>query len=148
MSESKTSERRIEAAEKKRQALELRKAGATYAAIAAALGYESTSSAYKAVMTAIRAIYREPAEEVRELEIARCDEMLRALWPGVMAGDAKKVNAALRVMERRSKYLGLDAPQKVDVRHMIEELAREAGLSEEDTAAAVAEAERIARNRE
>jgi hypothetical protein len=48
------------------------------------------------------------AEEVRELELQRCDEMILGLWPHVRRGDAKAVFAAVRVQERRAKLLGLD----------------------------------------
>ena len=52
--ESKTSQNRLAAAEKHRQALELRRGGATFAEIAAMLGYEGPSGAYRAVMGALR----------------------------------------------------------------------------------------------
>lgn len=148
MAESNTSERMITAAERQVQALALRKAGVSYEQIASALGYASGSGAYQAVHRALRKMLKEPAEEVRDLEVARLDEMLRALWPGVQAGEPKKVLAALRVMERRAKLLGLDAPAKIDVRHMIEELAREFDMTPEQAAAAVAEAERIVKAHE
>lgn len=114
MAESRTSPRRVETVERKRQALELRKAGATYDQIAATVGFANRGGAYKAVKAGIREILREPAEEVIQLECARLDEMLRALWPGVMRGDPVSIQRALGVMERRARLLGLDAPKKLE----------------------------------
>jgi len=80
MGESKASANRIAAAERRGQALALRKAGIGYAAIARQLGYAGPSGAYKAIVTALRALTREPAEELRALELARLDELLAGLW--------------------------------------------------------------------
>lgn len=108
--ESKASERRIASAEKKRQALELRKAGVGYVKIAEQLGYKSVSSAHDAVMSALKAITKEPAEEVRTMEIERLDAMLFAISPQVRAGHLGAIDRSLRIQERRAKLLGLDMP--------------------------------------
>ena len=76
MSESKTSERRLEAIEKQRKALELRKAGVGYVAIAKQLGYAGPSSSFKAVNSALKRTLQEPADEVRRLELERLDALL------------------------------------------------------------------------
>ena len=92
------------------QALELRKAGVSYEAIAASLGYRDRSGAYRAVTAALKLTLREPAEELRTLELERLDAMLLALWRRVQAGDEKTVDRVLHIMERRARLLGLDAP--------------------------------------
>jgi len=95
--------------------LSLRKAGLTYAKIAERVGI-SKQGAYKAVQTALNEIrehYRETAVEVVALELERLDEMTAALEGKVAYGDPQSVATALRVMERRAKLLGLDAPQKI-----------------------------------
>ena len=99
----------MQAHERHLQALELRKAGATYQAIAEQLGYAHGKSAYKAVASALRATLREPAAGVRELEVARLDSALLAVWRRVQAGDDKAIDRLLRISERRAKLLGLDA---------------------------------------
>ena len=38
--------------------------------------------------------------------------MTVALWPAAMRGDVTAVTGLLRIMERRAKLLGLDAPVK------------------------------------
>jgi hypothetical protein len=94
------------------QALELRKAGASYRTIAEQLGYRGVSGAFKAVTSALKATLKEPAEELRTLELERLDAMLLPLWRRVQNGDEKAVDRVLRIAERRAKLLGLDAPTR------------------------------------
>lgn len=108
-----TSARMIRAREREKKALELRKAGATYAQIAEKLGYSDPKSAWHAVMRALDRLPREDAEKVRRLELSRLDTIALRLWRKIVEeGDIQAVNAYLRVMERRARYLGLDAPEK------------------------------------
>jgi transposase-like protein len=95
-------------AEKRRQALELRKAGYGFDDIARALGYVNAGGAYKAVQQALKDTYREPADEVRKLELERIDRLTRAIWTRAVGGDGESIDRVLRLMQRRAKYLGLD----------------------------------------
>jgi len=108
--ESASSPRRIQAKERQRQALELRKAGATYEDIASKLRYASATGAHKAVVRAMQAIIEEPAQEVRKIEIERLDRMLLSVWGQVRDGNLGAIDRVLRIMERRARLLGLDAP--------------------------------------
>ncbi len=110
MSESKTSERRLEAVQKQRQALQLRLAGVPFAHIAEKLGYRSASGAFKAVSSALERTLREPADAVRKLELERLDHFLFRLWPAIQRGEPAAIGQAVKILERRAKYLGLDAP--------------------------------------
>lgn len=103
----------VEAADRTRQALELRMAGYTYDAIAEQLGYRNRSGAYLAVDRALKATLREPADHVRELEQDRLDRLQRGVWDDAIKGDSFKVDRVLKIMERRADLLGLDAPKKV-----------------------------------
>jgi hypothetical protein len=38
--------------------------------------------------------------------------LLKAMWSKAMKGDVARVDRCLRIMERRAKLLGLDAPSK------------------------------------
>lgn len=135
MSESKTSKRRLEAIETQRQALELRRSGMSYPAIAEQLGYAGPAGAFKAVESALQRTLQEPADEVRRIELDRLDFMLRKTWEWVENGEPKAIDRALRIMERRARYLGLDAPQTVNVQHILLEeatrLAEEQGLDKD-----------------
>jgi preprotein translocase subunit SecD len=117
--------RRVAAHDRQLRALELRKAGATYQVIAEQLGYAQAKGAYKAVASALKLTLREPAEELRELEVARLDAMLLVLWRRVQAGDEKAVDRVLRIMERRARLLGLDAPTNTKVELTLEDIDRE-----------------------
>ena len=107
--QSKTSPQRVRLVEKHLQALELRKTGFTYAEIALNLGYRSPSGAEKAVRSAIRKVFLEPATEVLKIELFRLDALLQAIWQKAKDGDYQAVDRVLRIMERRAKLLGLDA---------------------------------------
>ena len=113
MSESKTSQRRLRAADRQRQALELRKAGVSFEEIARSLGYAGPSSSYRAVMSALKRTLQEPADEVRKLELVRLDRAQRIAWERMLQGDLEALGKVIKVMERRAKLLGIDAPQKL-----------------------------------
>jgi hypothetical protein len=137
-----TSAARLASLDKARRALLLRTAGASFEQIAQALGYASRSGAYFAVEQALRRTLREPAAAVRQLALLRLDEMLRGLWPAITRGDVAAVGTGLRILERQAKYLGLDAPLRVDIEQTVRQMARDAGIDESDALAAVREAER------
>src|SRR5690625_3765002 len=105
-SESLTSPRRINAAEKRGRALELRKAGATYDQIANQVGYSNRGNAQRAVQNALREITAEPAREVRALELERLDAMLLGVWSQARTGHLGSIDRVLRIQERRAKMLG------------------------------------------
>ena len=112
MAESMTSEKRLAELDKQRQALEFRKAGLGFEAIARQLGYRGPSGAYYAVATAMRRTLQEPADELRALELARLDNLLRGIWVEARTGNVAKIDRVLKIMDRRASLLGLDAPQR------------------------------------
>lgn len=119
------------------EACRLRARGLTYEQIATDLGMASRSSAYDAVQRALTATVKEPAEEVRQIELIRLDELHRSalavleathyvvdkgavvLWNGEPLIDDGPILAAvdrlLKVQERRARLLGLDSPQRVSI---------------------------------
>jgi len=103
--------------ERRVKALSLRRAGATYQQIAAATGVslETAYSDVQAELSALRLQTVEDATAVRELELRRLDDYTRALTPRAAQGDIAAVTTLLKVQERRSKYLGLDAPTKQEI---------------------------------
>lgn len=107
---STTSPAQIKVNERQIRALNLRKAGATFPEIAEAEGYASPSGAYEAVKAALKKTMSEPAEELRQLELTRLDDMLASIWDAVLAGDTDSIATALRISERRARLLGLDRP--------------------------------------
>ena len=105
----------VQANERQIKALTLRKAGAGYQAIADALGYKDHTGAWRAVKAALKRTQQEPADELRQLELARLDDMLKAIAPHVAAGNLTAIDRALKIQERRAKLVGLDQPVKHDV---------------------------------
>lgn len=105
--------RRATAAEKRKQALELRRAGLTYDDIAAAVGYANKSVAYKSVKAAIADITRESAQELLSLELERLDDMQAGLYKGARSGDPAAVDRVLKIIDQRARFLGL-YDRKVD----------------------------------
>jgi hypothetical protein len=71
-----------------------------------------SSERFRPRNTCLDAIGKEKAERLCELEIRRLDALTMALAPGIQSGDVRAILAAVRVMERRAKLLGLDGPQR------------------------------------
>jgi predicted transcriptional regulator len=104
------------AREREKVAIELRKSGATYEAIGDQLGV-SAQAAHQHVQRALKRIIdetNETADEVRTIELQRLDRALQAIWRRVLQGDVHAIDRSIRIMERRAKLLGLDAPTKVE----------------------------------
>ncbi|MCB1809624.1 MAG: hypothetical protein KDJ99_32010 [Candidatus Competibacteraceae bacterium] len=107
---SSTEARRITAAERRAQALDLRLAGYSFEAIGQQLGI-SKQAAYKHVSTALETLHTQTdnsAEQLRALELERLDALLKGCWTAATAGDSESTRVALKVLERRAKLLGLD----------------------------------------
>ena len=115
------------AAERRARALDLRKAGATYRAIAAhgrehgwAPPAYGEAMAFRDVRHELDRLASECAESagaVRELELARLDRLQMALDKRVRDGDPQAINTAIRLSESRRKLLGVDAPEQHEVEH-------------------------------
>ena len=103
----------IPTTKKQAQALTLRKAGVSVNDIAMTLGWKSHQAASKAISAALKWTVREPADELRTLELARLDDMLKAIANHVQAGNLTAIDRALKIQQRRAALLGLDAPQKL-----------------------------------
>lgn len=56
---------------------------------------------------------RERSAEIIELELLRLDQLEMVWLQRALDGEQKAANVVLRIMERRSKYLGLDQPTKI-----------------------------------
>lgn len=97
---------KLTAKEKQKKALELRLAGVTYQQIAEAVGYSNPSVAHRAVKSALDAIPKEAAESLRDMELARLDEMQMRLVARFRTGDLEVTNKIIRVMEHRAKLTG------------------------------------------
>jgi hypothetical protein len=100
------------------QALELRRAGASYAQIAKQLGYANESGPYKAVQRSLAefmAVRDEVAPQLIELENQRLDALQTALWTQAIKGQWLATDRILKIMERRAALNGYDAPKRQEI---------------------------------
>jgi hypothetical protein len=108
--------------------LELRKKGCTYRTIAQKtieeFGIENLPKGWDEryawtdthrELEKLKAMNEEHAGDIRDLEIERLDALLEGLWEKASNGDERAVNSALKIMERRSRLLGLDAPTTTQI---------------------------------
>jgi hypothetical protein len=103
--------------DRERQVLELRRAGATFDDIAVRLGFANKSGAWQAYKRALdRTLVDAGADELRAIEADRLDRLQQRVWVLALGGDLPAVNVMLRIMERRARLLGLDAPVKQELR--------------------------------
>jgi hypothetical protein len=112
---NKTSAAKARTLERQTRALELRRAGLGYEAIAAQIGI-GKSQAHRLVVAGLaesKAQIAASADDLRSEEISRLDGMLLGLWPRARKGEVAAVDRVLKIAERRAKLLGLDAPTKV-----------------------------------
>lgn len=107
--------RKLSTGEKTRRAMALKLSGASYAAIADALGYSDASGARKAVMRGMKNSQQESASELRKIHYSRLEHMLMLLWPDVGAKDLPSMDRALSVMDRMEKLMGLNAASQLDI---------------------------------
>lgn len=114
-----------EAPERRHQALELRKFGLSYSAIGERLGVTANTACryVKKEIEAINKLNNESAEELRRMELERLDLAMSAIAPQVRKGNLGAVDRWLRISERRSKLLGLDATPRMNYLDMFKQLA-------------------------
>lgn len=106
-----------EVLQKETQVVNLRRQGHTWDQIAQIVGYKDPSGAHSAYMRASARVVAEDVEAIRQIETQRLDMLQSAYWIQAMSGDVPSGLQVLRIMERRSKLLGLDQPvrQQVEV---------------------------------
>ncbi len=121
-------------AEKRRRCLELREAGYSYEEIAQEMGWSHRSPAQRYVQRALKATYQEPADAVRQLELRRLDRLAKGIWQQATGKPASgetpaeppslfAIDRLMKLMDRRARLLGLDAPIKTDSKVAVESLS-------------------------
>ena len=151
--QSKTGAKSIEQAQRRAEMMRLRLDGMTLDEIGEQMGVQK-GTVQRVISHALTSMCKQPADDLRALELARCDELMeeamqtvRAFHPLTASGKVvhapvldsdgrptrdrhtgevltqvvedkqpklAAVACALRVMERRAKLLGLDAPGKLE----------------------------------
>jgi hypothetical protein len=105
-----------EVLERENKIIELRRAGATWAVIAERVGYASASGAYNAYQRIAERVIRPNLEEYRDMELDRLDRLQMSVWPKALNGDSRAVDSVLKIIDRRTRILGLDAAKEVNLK--------------------------------
>lgn len=117
-----TSKHQIRNREQADKVLDLRRAGLSYREIEAALrrlnppitiSWVRCHQIVKALLKEKDAELKEKTEHLRSLELERVDALQAKLWP--KRDNPRVVDTLLRVMDRRAKLLGLDAPISANI---------------------------------
>lgn len=114
MALSRSSGARLTAAEKKLEIMRLRRDGYTFREIGQELNC-TPQYCHRVITECLEKLatkYVNAAAQLRELEAERLDRAHRAAWPKAIKGDLRAIDRVLKIMERRAKLYGLDAPQK------------------------------------
>lgn len=132
--------KRADTAQRRRQAIDMRMAGASFQKIADDLGYTSRGAACQDITRALETAVVEQTQSVeayREEELQRLDALLAEAWTilkrnhitvshgRIVYGEdglpilddgptLSAIDRILKIQERRAKLLGLDAPTKVE----------------------------------
>jgi hypothetical protein len=110
--------KRAEVADRRSKAVALRLSGASFETIAALLGYTTRGAACQDITRALEASLAEQsrsADVLREAELLRLDLLQVGAWAAAADGDPKAIEVVLKIVDRRCKLLGLDAPQRHEV---------------------------------
>ncbi|MFT4086317.1 MAG: hypothetical protein QM658_04045 [Gordonia sp. (in: high G+C Gram-positive bacteria)] len=107
---------RIQDGERATRAVQLRIQGESFDAIAGQLGYPSGNAARLAVRRLLARREAAAADELRAVESDRLDMLWRKAVSLIQRDPSPAaIAAAVRVSERRSRLLGLDAPAELRV---------------------------------
>lgn len=112
--------------------LDLRRKGYTHREIAVELRItrRQVSKVLDDAYAAVARECKESAEQQVRLQMDRLEWMLKSLNERIEGGHVGSVEAALRILERQAKLLGLDAPTKQEVKVQYSELTDEELLAE------------------
>lgn len=107
-------------AERYARVLDLRRAGFTFDTIAREVGYAGRQGAKEAYDAAIKRMGREATDDLRVLENERLDDLWRRAYARMNSAESnddftKLQQTMIRISQRRSGLMGLDAPRQVEV---------------------------------
>lgn len=122
-------ENKIKTAERRRLVVELRQQGLEWKKVVQRVKEQFSDEqlpkgfderyAYKDLVRALKAAetdLQESARTMLQLELERLNKLQTGLWPKALQGDTDAIKTALKVMERRAKYMGLDSPEEIRAR--------------------------------
>ena len=113
---TKTSPATLRGLKNREAAIDLRRAGWPFERIGEKLGI-SKQAAHKLVSSAIesaRAQLSAASDDLLAEEVLRLDGLLQKIYPRAAKGELAAVDRVLKIMERRAKLLGLEAPVRIE----------------------------------
>lgn len=133
---------------------ELRKRAIPVKEIADTLGI-TTEQVNRYVKTQLILLQAEETADVdlaRAMQVAQVDSMIRAIFPRAIGEkaplpDYDAIDRMMKLLQHKSKLLGLDAPEMVDIRQRIDILVEEQGYDPQEIKEIVAEVTERARSR-
>lgn len=96
------------------EAVRLRIARFTYAAIAERCGYYDAIGAKRALDKYYKDMIQDTADVAVARELETLDQMQRGLYNDYIAGDTKAIQATLKIMDHRAKLLRLYPKEEVE----------------------------------
>jgi hypothetical protein len=109
-------EGRMKLNEMKAAAIRLRNFGATLGTITDTLGLATEDMAEALLMTGLRELVSSDADEVRAGQQAVLNDIKRAMYPNMTAGDKDAAGTLLRVLDHEAKlHPGVIAPTRIRV---------------------------------
>lgn len=121
---------RLETTELRREVWDLRIQGMSVADIAIKLGRSLRAVYYDLEQTTRLIDATQWLESETAVDLARLDKLFHTFWSGALQGDRDDALLCLKVLERKSKMLGLDAPKRVDIRQLVVEWAQREGYDD------------------
>jgi len=91
--------------------------GMTYRQMASALGVSlgTICNDVKIIIGRWRKEQTAVADKAQQVDLQRIARAMNAIWERVVKGDDKAINTMVKLMERRAKLLGMDAPTRADI---------------------------------
>ena len=118
----------LKTAKRRKEVIQLREAGATWADIADTIeerhgagalpnhwGKRYACQDFHRALGKLQEEVRDRARSVREMELKRLNRMQRGLWQSAINGDTDAARTVVKLMKRRASLLGLDEPEELDV---------------------------------
>lgn len=114
---NRTRKRRVEAVRWHGKAIEYRIQGLTYDEIAKRCGVTPTRCIQVVIryMEEMRQHNAQESKTIRDMELKRLDLLLSKYWTRALKGHMDSATMALKILERRAKYIGIDTPIQVQI---------------------------------
>jgi len=122
------------AAVRRAQAVQLRLAGKSFREIGSELGV-TVSTAFALTEKGLRDYAQPDADQLFVETMAQLDALHARFWPSALKGDLDAFGAVRRIIDRKIRLVGLDAPRRVDIRTVVARWAEAEGFDPDDVLA-------------